>query len=43
MTTGATVMMVITVLVVTSITGYFFWKVLTTPRKSDREEGGPGP
>ncbi len=39
MTTGAIIMMVLTMGVVTTITGYFFWKVLTTPRKSDREEG----
>lgn len=35
MSTQALIMMITTVTVVTGITGYFFYKVLTTPPRSE--------
>lgn len=35
MHTVSVIMMVTTQVAVTAITGYFFWKVLTTPPKSE--------
>lgn len=38
MTTEAVITMVVTMSIVTLFAGYFFRKVLITPRKSDLEE-----
>ncbi len=37
MTTLAVVMMITTMGIITAFTGYFFWKVLRTPHKSESE------
>ena len=36
MTVGALLMMIITMGIVTAFAGYFFWKVLKTPPKSEQ-------
>jgi len=35
MSTSALVMMIVTEVVITVITGFFFWKVLKTPSKNE--------
>jgi len=37
MTTAGLVMMIVTMGIVSAFTGYFFWKILKTPRKSDQD------
>lgn len=38
MTTAAWVTMIVTIGIVTTLTAYFFWKVLTTPPKDRKQD-----
>lgn len=37
MNTTALIMMVVTLSVITGVTGFFFWKVLTTPPRPEED------